>query len=52
MLKLLALGLCAGALWAQGRPATAEAIKRGLPAGKGTAVGPWRVAADGAVTHA
>lgn len=47
MLKLLVAGVCATALWAQGRPATAEEIQRkdltvfadgrGLPVGKGTA---------------
>jgi len=52
LLRLLAVGLCFAALWPQGRPATAEEIKRGLPVGKGTEVRPWRVAVDGAVTVA
>jgi len=47
MFKLVVLGLIGAALWGQGRPATAEEIRRldltvfsdgrGLPAGKGTA---------------
>ena len=61
MLKLLVAGLYAVALWAQGRPATAEEIKRrdlavfadgrGLPVGKGSAVRSWRMASDGTVAY-